>query len=78
MPDSPLLKPGYQTTEFWQTLLVDIVAIMTLFGVHIPNSDATINALATIAALLASALVTHSYTRGRSMLKATALSQATH
>lgn len=63
------IKPGYQTTEFWQTLLTNLIALLALFGVQVATSDDVIHAIAVIAALLTSALVTHSYTQGRSRVK---------
>ncbi len=69
MPNGDI-KPGYQTTEFWQTLLVNVIALLALFGVHVAASDDVLHAIAVIAALLASAIVTHGYTLGRSRVKA--------
>jgi hypothetical protein len=63
------IKPGYQTTEFWQTLLTNLIAVLALFGVQVTTSDDVIHAVAVIAALLTSAIVTHSYTQGRSRVK---------
>jgi hypothetical protein len=77
MPNGDI-KPGYQTTEFWQTLLVNVIALLALFGVHITASNDFINAIAVIAALLASAIVTHGYTLGRSRVKAARLQAPSH
>lgn len=66
---TPTIKPGYQTTEFWQTVFTNLIAMLALFGVQVATSDDVIHAVAVIAALLASAIVTHSYTQGRSRVK---------
>jgi hypothetical protein len=77
MPNGDI-KPGYQTTEFWQTLLVNVIALLALFGVHVAASDDVLHAIAVIAALLASAVVTHGYTLGRSRVKAARLQTPSH
>jgi len=77
MPNDDI-KPGYQTTEFWQTLFVNVVALLALFGVHVATSDDVLHAIAVIAALLASAIVTHGYTLGRSRVKSARLQVPSH
>lgn len=62
------MKPGYRSTEFYTTLLTNVFAILTLFGVAIPDNNAIIQAVAVIGAALANAVYAH----GRSTLKATA------
>jgi hypothetical protein len=59
------IEPGYKTTEFWATLLGDIVAILALFHIGIPNASQLIQAVA----VLGAAIVTAVYSHGRSRIK---------
>jgi predicted Kef-type K+ transport protein len=62
--------PGYTTTEFWATLLADIVAILALFHVGLPaHTPDYVQAVA----LLASAIATGIYTHSRQQLNVAAL-----
>jgi predicted Kef-type K+ transport protein len=66
--------PGYTTTEFWATLLADIVAILALFHVGLPaHTPDYVQAVA----LLASAIATGIYTHSRQQLKVAALQSNT-
>jgi hypothetical protein len=64
-------EPGPTTTEFWQTLLANalavFIAIFTLLGKPFPSTALT--ALIPPLAALASALVTGAYARSRSAVK---------
>jgi hypothetical protein len=64
-------EPGPKTTEFWQTLLSNIiavgVAVFALFGHRFPTTGAS--ALAAPAAAFASAIVTGLYARSRGGVK---------
>lgn len=68
------MKPGYQTTEFWVTILTQIIAILVLTG-KISASDAGMlkDSLAQIvehgAALIASAAVVYKYIQSRTDVK---------
>ena len=57
---------GYTTTEFYTTLFTNVVAILALFGVAIPNDNQIIQAVAVLGAALANAVYAH----GRSRIKA--------
>jgi len=63
------MKPGYQTTEFYVSLLTPLLAIATTLGLHIANADALIQAIALLAATLASAISGSVYTHQRTTLK---------
>lgn len=68
------MKPGYQTTEFWVTLLSQALSVLVLLRVITPQDETTLgsalgNAVAAIFALLASAKVVGDYLRSRTSLK---------
>lgn len=72
------VKPGWKTTEFWITLLGQVLALLVALGV-VQTSDAGLlgnalsNSITAIATLLANALIVVNYVRGRAHLKATQL-----
>jgi branched-subunit amino acid transport protein len=68
-----MIKPGYQTTEFWLTIISNVFAILTAFGVPAVLSNTQEQAIATVAALLASAITTIVYTHQRGAMKRIAL-----
>lgn len=68
------MKPGYLTTEFYVSLLTYIVAIIGLFGVHIANADASIQAIASVLSLVITAITSIYYTHSRTSLKANLIS----
>jgi uncharacterized membrane protein len=63
------VKPGYQTTEFWVTILTNIIGIVALF--HPVNASVTGNipAIAGILAMIAGNVV---YILSRGQVKAAA------
>jgi hypothetical protein len=77
-PTPGVVKPGWTTTEFWQTLLVQaltaIVAIGTMFrsNFNLDGVQAVVPAVAVLAAALAQAYYSHS----RAVVKAAAQSSA--
>ena len=83
-PTTPA-KPGFTTSEFWQTLLTNllavIVAIASLFNTDIDTP--TVAALTPAIAVLAAAIASGLYARARSTVKsataqAAAISQTTN
>jgi len=63
------MKPGYQTSEFYVVLITHLLAIATLFGVSHTVDNGTVQAIATVASLLASALAARGYSANRTALK---------
>lgn len=59
------LKPGYQTTEFYVTLLTTAAALLIALGVHVNLPDSTVQTLAGAAAIVVPAV----YTLARTALK---------
>jgi hypothetical protein len=73
------VKPGLTTTEFWQTLLVQLIAVTVTVG-SLWNSRFTLDGLRALvpsAAILAAALAQAFYTHSRGTVKAAAASNAT-
>lgn len=72
-PTSPV-KPGWQTTEFWQTLILQGLALATILGFLSPADSAGIGSNITnmiehvIALLVAGGTVVH-YITGRNKAK---------
>lgn len=64
-PQAPATKPGWQTTEFWTTLIVHMVNALVLCNV-IPVDNAYVKAVALVCSAVAQAV----YTSGRNSLKA--------
>jgi hypothetical protein len=53
--------PGFTTTEFYTTLLMNIIAILALFGVHLSSGTSQYTqAIAVLAAGIATGIYTHS------------------
>ena len=70
------MKTGYQTTEFYVSILTPLLAIATTLGLHIANADALIQAIALLAATLASAINGAVYTHQRTTLKVATVTQS--
>lgn len=72
------LKPGYLTTEFYSTMLAQLVGIVALVVTGFGGSlDAgRLQPLIPAAALIASSVASAVYARSRSHTKASALAQA--
>lgn len=64
------MRPGYKTTEFWTTVVSQIIGILALAGVIRP-SDATIlnDAVVQVVGGLMTALATLGYTISRGVAK---------
>jgi hypothetical protein len=75
-----VVKPGWTTTEFWQTLLVQaiaaIVTLGTVFHTHfkLNGLQAVVPAVATFAAAIAQSVYSHS----RATVKAAAQTAGVH
>ena len=75
-PTNPV-KPGWQTTEFWQTLILQALAFATILGFLSPSESAGIGNNITsmiehvIALLVAGGTVVH-YITGRNKIKGNA------
>jgi len=67
--------PGYQTTEFYVSLLTPLLAIAATLGLHIANADALVQAIALLAATIASAIGGAVYTHQRTTLKVATVTQ---
>lgn len=68
-----MVKPGWQTTEWWTTLLAPIVsALLTALGVHVITADQLVQVLAPLAVALASGIAAHGYATSRATVKAAA------
>jgi len=64
------MKPGYKTTEFWVTLLIQILGILVLFGVITPEQKGTLSeAIQQGAAAVAMALSAFGYSVARGQAK---------
>jgi hypothetical protein len=68
------MKPGYQTSEFWLTLLSQALALLVLTGgVSAGDKDkletALANAVTAVCTLVASASVVWQYVQSRTSLK---------
>ena len=66
------VKPGWQTTEFWQSAISTFIGLFVASGVHIANSDHVVNAITTISGAVIAILSTVTYTFQRSQLKQSA------
>ena len=69
-----MIKPGWQTSEFWTTLIGQSLSLLTIMGVvHVSDAatlqDAASKCVAAIFVIAANALVVISYIRSRTMLK---------
>lgn len=68
------LKPGYTTTEFWLTLLTNVVAVVLVMQTVVWHrtivDQSTLNALIPCAAAIAAVIGNAFYTVSRSQLKA--------
>lgn len=67
-------KPGYLTSEFWSTILVHLVTIVTLFNVNL-NSD-KMSALIPLGAFFMSGLAQAYYSHSRGHTKVASLTAA--
>lgn len=73
------MKPGFKTTEFWVTLLVQALGILALTGVLTPEMSATIGeqgqivveAIGQIAGALMAAISATGYAKARGEAKKT-------
>jgi hypothetical protein len=68
------MKPGWKTTEFWQTLAVVVINGLVVLGVVPPADGTTLGGalaqgIAGAFAVVANALVVTQYVRGRVALK---------
>ncbi len=76
-PTPTPVKPGWQTTEFWQTLILQCLALATIMGFLSPADSAGIGSNITsmiehvIALLVAGGTVVH-YITGRNKIKGNA------
>lgn len=72
-----MVKPGWQTTEFWTSILAPIIsALLAYFGVHIISADQLVQILAPLAVALASGIASHGYATSRATVKAAASAPA--
>lgn len=62
-PEAP--KPGIKTTEFWLTLIANVLGIALLTGIVVPGSE-----VAKWAGLLTMVLATYGYQYTRAQVKA--------
>lgn len=64
-------KPGYKTTEFWVTLVIQVIGIAVLFGWITPEQrDTLVQAVQQGAAAIAMALSAFGYAVARGKAKA--------
>jgi hypothetical protein len=68
------VKPGWTTTEFWQTMLVHVFAVVVAFGtlLHTHFNLNGLQAAVPSVALFASAVAQAVYSRSRAMVKSSA------
>jgi len=59
-------KPGYKTTEFLMTMLVNVIAILTMLDVFTPDQ---LDALLSVVAAVVTALATFGYSISRGLAK---------
>lgn len=70
------LRPGYLTTEFWTTVLIQLVAAITSIAslfTHTPFDATGLQPLIPVAALVAAGLAQALYSHSRGKVKATAI-----
>jgi hypothetical protein len=71
-------SPGYQTTEFWQSLITSVIGLLIEMGVvHSTNPDLLVQALTNIAGALLIIVPNALYILGRNKLKSQVLQTAT-
>jgi len=68
------MKPGYQTTEFWVTLIMSAVPVLVALGVFSPEEGQTIaqqwaDIAVQVGSLVAAAIVAWKYISSRTFLK---------
>jgi len=64
------LKPGYKTTEFWVTLITQILGIVALFGKFTPEqATALTSAMIQIAGAVSTAAASFGYSLSRGRAK---------
>ena len=69
-PLRPPTKPGWQTSEFWVTILVQVVSILSAMGVLTPDEASHWQSIAaTGGGLIASVISAVMYTRSRTSVK---------
>lgn len=71
------IKPGWKTTEWWATVIVQLISALTLFGVINASEGATLEAslkqgLLGVSALLASVWSVVELIKGRVQIKSEA------
>jgi hypothetical protein len=67
----PILTPGWKTTEFWVTLVTQIVGIVSLFR-PVAVSDQMVNTIASVAVMIATLVA---YIMSRKAVKVATLNQ---
>jgi len=67
---APMIKPGWQTTEFWLTILNTV--LMALVGFNVLQQDAADNVAALAGPIIAAVLPIVVYIVGRSLVKRSA------
>lgn len=60
---------GIETTEWWGTVLMHVITLLTLFGVTTHFTSEQVQAVATVAALIGSAVAQAVYTHSRQVIK---------
>lgn len=70
----PPVKPGWQTTEFWQTIILQALALLTITGILSPAESAGIGSSFTvmiqnIVAIIVAGGTVISYIGGRTKIK---------
>ena len=73
--ESPPMKPGWKTTEFWQTIIAQVLGFLAFAGVISTNDSQTLEealgkSVAAIFTLIVNGMVVVSYVRTRFHLKA--------
>jgi hypothetical protein len=73
------VKPGWTTTEFWQTVLVQVIAAIVALGTvfHTSFQLNGLQSVVPVAALLAAAIAQAFYAHSRSTVKSAAQGAAT-
>jgi hypothetical protein len=74
------MKPGWKTTEFWTTLIAQLLALLAFLGVLTPNDSQTLGealtkSVAAVCTLLANGAVVIHYIKSRLTLKLNGSSQ---
>ena len=65
-----MIKPGYKTTEFYLTVIMQVITLLVLTGVILPDEQTTVETAASQAIALVGSLVTIAgYIKSRSTVK---------